>query len=248
MPHYRFLLSFAACVAVTASMLAEEPPCAANFRSGGQSSETFVLTSLAPQAVIERLPRKLAAAGATMKWTDPAKGILAAEGLNVKAEIAGTATRVTFLSSAAADRETLCRYASLVGKPPAPPKAAVAQDPALIAQMKDDLIKKHQIVADGSRGLNNATFTKTADFLEFVIDEIQDVAAGKRQYDVSMLLPRKACGIGVEDMEDGSAGLLGQRAEVRTKPARVAATLAYTNENGTWHLTTATITHIESTK
>lgn len=249
MPLHRFLLSAAACLLATAPVSAGEPPCATNYHSSGQSSETFVLTSLSPAVVIERLPRKLNAAGAAMKWAEPAKGTLKAEGLDVKAEIAGTATRVTFLSLAAADKETLCRYASIVGNPPAPPRAVVAQDPALIAQMKDDLIKKHRIIQDDtSRGLNHATFTETADFLEFAVDDIKNVAADKRKYEVSMLLPRVACGIASEDIADASDGLLGRDFKVRTKPARVAATLVYTNEGGAWRLTTATITHIETTK
>src|SRR5438477_11401197 len=110
----QLVLSAAACL-VAAAVLAEEPECATNYRSDSASAETFVLTSLTPQAVIERLPRKLNAAGAAMEWAEPDKGTLKAGALAVNAEVSGNVTRVTFHSSPAADKLTLCRYATLVG-------------------------------------------------------------------------------------------------------------------------------------
>ena len=57
-----------------------------------------------------------------MEWSDPDKGILKAGALDVKAEASGSVTRVTFHTSPAADQATLCRYATLVGNPPLPPR------------------------------------------------------------------------------------------------------------------------------
>jgi hypothetical protein len=248
MRHRPIALSAAAFLLAIAAVAAE-PECATNFRADGTATETFVLTSLTPQTVIERLPSMLVAAGATMEWAEPQKGILKAKGLDIKAETSGNATRVTFRSSVAADKTSLCRFASLIGNSPKPPKAAVPQDPALISQLKDDLIKKHQIVQPGlGSGLNNAMFRSEKDFLEFAITAVSDVADGKREYEVSMLLPRNACGIATEDLDDSSTGINGQLPEPRTKPARVDATLVYANEGGSWHLAGAAITHIESTK
>ena len=48
MLRYPIALSLAACLAVTASAFADEP-CATNYRATGQSSETFVVTTLAPR-------------------------------------------------------------------------------------------------------------------------------------------------------------------------------------------------------
>lgn len=243
----RIVLSATACL-FAVSLFAEEPECATNYRSDGSSSETFVLTSLAPQAVIEFLPRKLNAAGATMEWTEPEKGILKAGTLDVKAEAAGKDTRVTFHSSTAADKAALCRFATLVGNPPEPPAAAVVQDPALIAQMKDELLKKHQIIQpDVGRGLNNAMFRSLDDFLEFTIKSFKQVD-DKRQYAVSMLLPRAACGVAVEDIDDATTILGGKDAGTRTKPVRVEALLIYAQKDGAWRLSDATISHLESVK
>src|SRR5436309_2664333 len=114
MVYRRILLSAIACL-LAAAVFAAEPDCATNYRTDGSATETSVVTGLTPKAVIEGLPRKLAAAGASMHWANPEKGILKAEGLDVKAEVSGNITRVTFRSSAAADKGTLCRYASLVG-------------------------------------------------------------------------------------------------------------------------------------
>lgn len=245
---YRPIALFSAAFLLAAAVFAAEPECAANFRADGTATETFVMTTLTPQAVIERLPSMLVAAGATMEWAEPQKGILKAGGLDVKAEASGNATRVTFRSSVAADKTSLCRFASLVGNPPAS-KAAVPQDSALIAQMKDDLIKKHQIVQPAvGRGLNNAAFRSEKDFIEFAITAIRNTAEGKREYEVSMLLPRDVCGIAKEDLDDSSEGMSGYLPGPRTKPARVDATLVYANEGGVWHLADATISHIESAK
>jgi hypothetical protein len=244
----KLILSAAACF-VAAAVFAEEPECAANYKSDGSSAETSVLTSLAPSAVIERLPRKLNAAGATMEWAEPQKGTLKAGPLSVNAEASGSVTRVTFRTSPAADKATLCRYATLVGNSPIPPEPELPQDPALIAQMKDELLKKHQIVQpDVGHGLNNATFRSLDDFLELKIKRVTDLAADKRQYDVAMLLPRKACGVVTEDIDDATDALGGHNPRLRTQPVRVQATLIYTNKDGAWHLGDATITHLESVK
>jgi hypothetical protein len=229
---------------------AEEPGCATNYRNDGRSAETFVLTSLTPQAVVERLPWLLVAAGVTMQWAEPARGVIKAEGLDVKAETTGDATRVTFHSSQqpAADKNTLCRYAALVGNPPLAKKPAVAQDPVLIAQIKDDLLKKHQIIQPvAGRGLNNAAFFALSDFLELVVTDMK-VEAGKREYEISMLLPRASCGIASEDLADASLGFAGRAPDSRTKPARVGVRLVYEGEGAASHLTEAIITQIESTK
>lgn len=241
MSYRRIALAAAACL-VAATLVAEEPECAANYRSDGKSAETFVLTSLTPSAVIERLPRMLIAAGASMRWSDPAKGSLKAEGLDVNAEPSGNATRVTFRLATGGDKTALCRYASLVGNPPAPP---FPQDPALIARMKDDLIKKHQLFQPLANGMaNDATFASLTDFLELTIKSAKDLPGDKRQYELSMLLPRSACTVAGEDAADITTGFGGMVAAPRTKPVRVEATLVYEN----LHLTEATISNIESTK
>jgi len=244
----KLILSAAACL-VAAAVFAEEPECANNYKSDGSSAETSVLTTLAPNVVIERLPRKLAAAGASMQSSEPDKGTLTAAGLTVKAAASDKVTRVTFHSSPAADKATLCRYAALVGNPPPPPKPEVPQDPALIAKMKDDLIKKHEIIRiDNSHGLNHASFRGLEDFLEFKISGITETAPGKRQYEVSMLLPRDACGVVIEDIADSSVGLLGNDAGYRRKPVHIDATLLYTIKDGTLVLDDATIVNIASIK
>jgi len=241
MSYRRIALAAAACL-IAATLFAEEPECAANYHSDGKSAETFVLTSLSPSAVIERLPRMLIAAGASMRSSDPDKGSLKAEGLDVNAEPSGTATRVTFRLATGADKAALCRYASLVGNPPVP---QVAQDPALIARMKDDLIRTHRIAQPLANGaFNDATFASLTDFLELTIKSAKDLPGGKRQYELSMLLPRSSCTVAGEDVEDASAGFGGQVAFPRTKPVRIEATLVYEN----LHLTEATISNLESTK
>ena len=245
MPYRRIALSAAACL-LAATLFAEEPECSKNYHSDGKSSETFVLTALAPRAVIERLPRLLIAAGASMQSTEPEKGALKAEGLDVNAEVSGNATRVTFRSSAGADKAALCRYATLVGNPPLPP---VPQDPALIEQMKDDLIKKHQLVHPVANGtLDTATLVSRADFLELAIRSIKTLAADKRRYEISMLLPRASCTLSGEDMDDVSAGFGGKITEPHTKPVRAEVTLTYVLDGGAWHLDDAVISQIASTK
>ena len=245
MPYRRIAVSAVACL-FTAVLYGEDPECATNYHSDGKSAETFVMTGLTPQAVIERLPSLLIAAGASMQSSEPQKGLLKAEGLDVKAETSGNATRVTFHIATAADKTTLCRYASLVGNPPVPP---VPQDPALIAQMKDELIKKHQIIQPNiSVGLNAATFGSRADFLELTIKSVKQLASDKRQYELSMLLPRAICNIATEDIADVSAGFGGRNAQPHTTPVRVEASLLYTNNGEGWHLAEAAITQIESTK
>jgi hypothetical protein len=237
------VLSLATCL-VAAVLVAEEPECATNYRSDGQSAETFVTTSLAPKAVIERLPRMLIGAGATMRWTEPEKGLLKAEGLDVKAEVSGDATRVTFRLATAADKAAVCRYASLVGNRPVP------QDPALIAQIEDDLLKLHQIEQKtAAGGLNTATLSSRNDFLELTIKGGRELAGDKRQTEVSMLLPHAVCALSGEDVEDGIAGFAGREARPpRTKPVRVDASLVYTKTGGVWQLTGTTISRFERTK
>src|ERR1700686_608731 len=124
-------LSFAVCLLVSAgNLLAAESPCAENYSNDGKSASTFVVVSLTPEEVVDRLPRRLMKSGLTMQSSDPAKGIVNAAGLDIKAEAIGGATRVTFRSSGQppADKDTLCRYAALAG---APASAPVVQDPAL---------------------------------------------------------------------------------------------------------------------
>jgi hypothetical protein len=254
MMRQRILFSSATCLVLTVvsagRLLAEKPPCATNYSTDGTSSETFILTSQTPQSVAQRLPHLLVKAGVTMQWAEPDKGIIKAEKLDVRAETVGEATRVTFRSShqPAADRETLCRYASLVGNPPIAKAPPLAQDSILIARMKDDLLKKHQIVQPGpGRGLNNATFSALSDFLDFAVTSVK-TSSGRQEYSVSMLLPRSACGIASEDLDDASTGLNGRTAAPRTKPVRVTALLVYEGEGAASHLTDASIVSIESTK
>ena len=97
----RIVLSTTALL-IASAVLADEPECASNYKSDAASSETSVLTVLAPKAVIEAIPYKLAAAGAAMEWSNPEKGILKAGPLDVKAAASGTVTRVTFHASPAA--------------------------------------------------------------------------------------------------------------------------------------------------
>ena len=256
MINQRIALCAAACLLATVvpadRVFAEEPGCATNYHTDGTSSETFVLTSLTPQAVVLRLPRLLVAAGVTMQWTEPAKGVIKAAGLDVKAETTGEDTRVTFHSSQqpAADKNTLCRYAGLAGSPPVAKKPIVAlpQDPTLIARMKDDLLKRHQIIQPAiGEGLNNAAFLSLDDFLDFVITDIK-VAPGKQTYEASILLPRTLCGIASEDIVDSALVMSGHAPDRRPKPARVDTKLVYEGEGVASHLTEAIITHIESTK
>jgi hypothetical protein len=244
----RIALSIAACLLASA-VLAEEPECGANYKSDAMSSQTSVLTTLAPKEVIAALPYKLAAAGATMEWSQPEKGILKAGSLDVKAEAAGGVTRVVFHASPAADQATLCRYATLVGNPPLPPAPPVPQDPALIAQMKNDLRLKHQIaqpIIGG--GINHVTFRALKDFLEFTITGIKDLPDNKREYSVTMVLPRELCSIAAEDLDDLTLGMNGQSAKPRSKPGRAEATLIYAKDGADWNLADAFLTHIESVK
>ncbi|HEX3071628.1 MAG TPA: hypothetical protein VHX14_23905 [Thermoanaerobaculia bacterium] len=236
------LLAFSA-----GQLFAQEPPCATNYTSDGKSSTTFVLTTLTPQATVERLPSLLGKAGVVMEWSVPDKGLIQADGLDVHTEKSGDATRVTFHSPANADKKTLCSYASLVGGVPVK-KKAVAQDAALIARMKDDLLKKHQImqpVVGG--GLNHATFSSMNDFLEFAVTDIKTSSASK-EYEVSMLVPRSAGSIASEDLDDSSLILRGIQPDKRTKPVRIEARLVYVTDGATTQLSDATIISIASTK
>jgi hypothetical protein len=245
---YRIVISTAVFL-VASAVLADEPECAVNYKSDATSAETFVLTALAPTTVIEMLPRKLGAAGASMDWATPTKGILKAGALEVRAEKSGTVTRVVFHTSPAADKETLCRYATLVGNPPLPPAPPVPQDAALIAKMKDDLLRKHQLVQPGAtHGLNNVTFRSLDDFLQFAITGIKNVSSDKREYTIQVQAPRVVSMIAPEDLEDSGQIMIGDHETHRTKPARVDATLIYDKDGAAWKLTDAFITHIESVK
>jgi hypothetical protein len=249
MPRHLIAVSAAACLIVAGVAFADEPECATNYRVEGKAAQTFVSTRLDPQSVIERLPRKLIAAGVTMKTSEPEKGMLQAAGLDVKAEVSGNVTRVTFLSSANSDKTTLCRYASLVGNPPLPQKAPVSQDPTLVAKLKDDLVRKHQLVQmDAGRGLNKADIDSEDVFLKFEIESVTQPADNKVQYDISMLLPAAACGIAKEDSLLLANGFAGRDTPPRTKPARVDATMIYTKSGNVTHLTDAFITKIETVK
>ncbi len=244
----RRLVFTAAAFLIPAAVVAQEPPCATNYRVDGASAETFVLTGMTPQEAIETLPDLLIAAGVTMEWTQPGKGILKAEGLDVLAQSSGTATKVTFRATPLLDKPALCRYASLV-PPPVAPAVKPAQDPKLIAQFKNDLLMKHEIIEPGpTRGLNRAAFNSEKDFLDFTIVAARTPASGKREYDVSMVLPRYNCGIASEDLNDSGMILSGSGLVTRTKPARVDATLRYTQDAAAWTLSEAVITHIASTK
>ena len=245
MRFHQIALSAAACL-IAAALFGEEPECAIHYHADGKSAETFVLTSLTPPQVIERLPGRLIDAGVSMRTTEPEKGILKGDGLDVSAEASGDATRVTFRSSNGADKATLCRYASFIGNPPKP---SVPQDPALIAQMKDDLIEKHRISrTEVNRTVSTATFSSLADFLELKITGVKPLDSETRQYDVSLLLPRTACTVASEDMADSASGFGGEVAPPHTKPVRVEATLVYAGHKGVWHLADVTIARLESTK
>jgi hypothetical protein len=237
-------------IAIGAGRLAAaEPPCELNYKTDATASETFVLTSLAPEAVVERLPWSLAKAGVTIHWTQPAKGVIEAEGLDVKAEKSGEVTRVTFRShlQPVADSKTLCLYASLAGSPPETKKPPVAQDDALIERMKNDLLIKHAIVQESSR-LNNVQFSSPSNFLQFAVTDIK-ASPAKKEYKVSMLLPRSICAIAREDMDDLTMEMsAGNRSQPRTKPVRVEASMVYEGEGAASHLTEASIVTIESTK
>lgn len=244
-------LSSTAALFVTAfaagPLLAADAPCAANYSSAGKSASTFVMTSLTPEAVVERLPRLLMKNGVVMQSAEPAKGTIQAAGLDIKAEAIGGATRVTFRSTSEtpADKDTLCRYASLSG---APPLASVVQDPALIVRMKNDLMTKQRIVQpEQGKGLNNATIKSLDDFLDFTVTGLTH-SPGKDEYEISMLLPRSACAIVSEDLADAAEGMNGRNAPRRTQPVRVKARMIYENEAVGSHLTDASIISIESTK
>ena len=254
MTRQRFLLSSAACIIIaalnTCVLFAEEPPCATNYSTDGKTASTFVLTSLTPQEVVQKLPRLLVQNGIRMQWAEPDKGIVKAEELEVKAERVDEVTRVTFRSvqQPPAANDMLCRYASLVGEPPVAKPALVAQDPALVARMKEDLLKKHQIVQPATgRGLNNAAFRTQSDFLDFNVTGTRTVG-GKHEYDVSLLVPRAVCGIASEDLDDVSLAMNGKQAAPRTKPVSIKALLVYEGEGAASHLADATIVSIESTK
>ena len=173
--------------------------------------------------MIERLPRKLAAAGAPMRMSQPAKGTLKAGGLDVKAEVNGNVTRVTFPPRspptkrlfAVTDRSSAIRLG---------PKAAGR---AGCGAHRADEGRSDQETSDHPerlvQRLDWAKFTIDRRFSRVRITDIKNIAEGKRQYEISMLLPRSICGIAREDIADASQGLLGKNQQVRTKPVRVDA-------------------------
>lgn len=245
---HRIAISVASClIAVVAA--GQESECATSYRADGKASQATVMTSLDPQAVVTRLPRLLIAAGLTMRWTEPEKGTLKAEGLEVQAEKAGSVTRVTFYSSVGADKDVLCRYAGLVGSPASAMAPPVPQDPALIAQMKDDLLKKQTITQpDTGIGPSSAAFHSATDFTDFRITTAKETA-DQRVYSVSVLLPHEACILASETVDDAVGGFGGKGSPVRTKPVRVDVSLIYyLKDAGQWRLADATISHIETTK
>ncbi|MGH9418790.1 MAG: hypothetical protein ACRD3J_02355 [Thermoanaerobaculia bacterium] len=248
MLYKRIVLSAAACL-FAAALSGAEPECTTNYHSDGKSSETFVVTVLSPKAVIERLPKPLFAEGVTMDTSQPEKGILNAEGLDVMAVASGEVTRVTFHSSVAANRDVLCRYAALVGNPPVPRKPLPPQDPALIAKLENDLIRWHQLVQlDKGAGLNSAMLASEEEFLKFEIEDIKQVGDNKLQYNLSMQLPRSVCKLATEDGPLVSDQFRGIETPPRTKPVQVDVTLIYTKTGNATRLSEAFITRIESTK
>jgi len=194
------------------------------------------------------LRRLLIAAGLTMQWSDPAKGTLKADGLEVKAEQAGRATRVTFLSSVGADKDVLCRYAGFVGSPASEMPPPVPQDPSLIAQMKTDLLKKQKVLqADTGYGPSTVTFHSQDDFADFKITAVKETA-DERRYEISVLLPSEACILARENVDDAAAGFGGATETPKTQPVRASVSLTYRSDAGVWHLADAAISHIERTK
>jgi hypothetical protein len=91
-------------------------------------------------------------------------------------------------------------------------------------------------------------FRTITDFLELTIIAIKDVENDKREYSVSMLLPRKISTIAKEDIDDLGQTMSGGNPKPRTKPARVNATLTYAKDGAGWKFADAFITHIETAK
>jgi len=243
----RIAIPIAICL-LAAAALGQEPDCAVTFQADGKTSQVFFMTALNPQAVVARLPRLLIAAGLTMQWSDPAKGTLKADGLEVKAEQAGRATRVTFLSSVGADKDVLCRYAGFVGSPASEMPPPVPQDPSLIAQMKTDLLKKQKVLqADTGYGPSTVTFHSQDDFADFKITAVKETA-DERRYEISVLLPSEACILARENVDDAAAGFGGATETPKTQPVRASVSLTYRSDAGVWHLADAAISHIERTK
>jgi hypothetical protein len=113
--------------------------------------------------------------------------------------------------------------------------------------MKDDLLKWHVIVMPARR-LNNVQFSSPSDFLQFEVIDIKSSPA-KKEYKVSMLVPRTICAIAREDMDDLTLEMSGGRkSEPRTQPVRVEASMVYEGEGAASHLTEASIVTIESSK
>jgi len=246
--NFRRLALVAPLLLIAHALHAEDSECARNYHSTGTGSETFVTTGLTPHEVTQKLPQLLAGAGAEMQWADAAKSLIKAATLEVQSSASGATTIVTFRSSAGADNAALCRFAALV--PPVPkPVVLPPQDPQLIAQIKNDLLIKHELVQPGPTiGLNHVRFRSGKDILSLVISAIRPPTATAREYDVTLLVERAACAIADEDLDDTSGQFVGAGSPVRTKPARVDATLVYMKEGAAWQLTDATITHIESIK
>jgi hypothetical protein len=96
--------------------------------------------------------------------------------------------------------------------------------------------------------LNNVTFLSPSNFLQFAVTGIK-ASPAKKEYTVSMLLPRSICAIAREDMDDLAMEMAaGNRSQPRAKPVRVEASMVYEGEGAASHLTEASIVTIESTK
>ena len=243
----RIAISCTIClIAVVA--FGEDPDCAASYRAAGKTSQASFMTALDPRAVVLRLPRLLIAAGLTMQTSELEKGLLHAEGLEVKAELAGNATRVTFYSSVGADKDLLCRYAGLVGSPASAMPPPVQQDPALIARMKGDLLKKQKIAEpDTGIGPSTVTFHSLSDFTDFKIASMKETA-DKRLYEISIILPHEACVLASEIVETIAAGFGGKVVPPRTEPVRADVSLVYVKDADAWRLGDATISRIARTE
>lgn len=112
----RFWSLAAALSLVSAVALADDTPCAKNYRAvDASTSETTVeVPGRAPSVIISRIAPRLLASGVAINTSSPERGTLDAEGLTMRAVADGAKTRVTFRSSAHADAATLCRYAALL--------------------------------------------------------------------------------------------------------------------------------------
>jgi hypothetical protein len=117
-----------------------------------------------------------------------------------------------------------------------------------IADIREDLLRKHEIVQQSTQGLSHVRFRSEADFLALDVLNATSFGANGVVYRVSMLVPADASNVASEALDDVATAMTGSDHVDRTKPARVEATLIYTHDGPLWHLTDANITHIETTK